>query len=66
MTQGGLYFVTPTSRIRPLKVKVLWDFFATHAGRNNPDTRNVRISVTSCLILVNPHQRHRLVLQKLF
>ncbi|MCS3430468.1 LysR family transcriptional regulator [Klebsiella sp. BIGb0407] len=30
MTQGGLYFVTPTSRSRPLKVKVLSDFFAKH------------------------------------
>ena len=28
MTQGGLYFVTPTARSRPLKVKVLSDFFA--------------------------------------
>jgi len=32
MTQGGLYFVTPTSRSRPLKVKVLSDFFAQHLG----------------------------------
>ena len=30
MTQGGLYFVTPTSRSRPLKVRVLSDFFARH------------------------------------
>lgn len=30
MTQGGLYFVTPTTRSRPLKVKVLADFFAKH------------------------------------
>jgi len=30
MTQGGLYFVTPTSRSRPLKVKVLSDFFAKY------------------------------------
>lgn len=30
MTKGGLYFVTPTSRSRPLKVKVLSDFFARH------------------------------------
>lgn len=30
MTQGGLYFITPTSRNRPLKVKVLSDFFAKH------------------------------------
>ncbi len=30
MTQGGLYFVTPTARSRPLKVKVLSDFFAHH------------------------------------
>ncbi|MDU6433252.1 MAG: LysR family transcriptional regulator [Pantoea sp.] len=28
MTQGGLYFVTPTARSRPLKVRVLSDFFA--------------------------------------
>lgn len=32
MTQGGLYFVTPTLRSRPLKVKVLSDFFAKHLG----------------------------------
>ncbi|WP_026042404.1 LysR family transcriptional regulator [Pantoea sp. A4] len=37
MTQGGLYFVTPTSRSRPLKVKVLSDFFARHLG--NPEWR---------------------------
>jgi len=30
MTQGGLYFVTPTARSRPLKVKVLSDFFVKH------------------------------------
>lgn len=30
MTQGGLYFVTPTTRSRPLKVRVLSDFFAQH------------------------------------
>ncbi|WLS77289.1 LysR family transcriptional regulator [Erwinia pyri] len=30
MTRGGLYFVTPTSRSRPLKVRVLSDFFASH------------------------------------
>jgi DNA-binding transcriptional LysR family regulator len=30
MTQGGLYFVTPTLRSRPLKVQVLSDFFALH------------------------------------
>lgn len=33
MTKGGLYFVTPTSRSRPLKVKVLSDFFATHLSK---------------------------------
>ena len=33
MTQGGLYFVTPTSRSRPLKVKVLADFFAAHLSK---------------------------------
>ncbi|MEX3019660.1 LysR family transcriptional regulator [Kluyvera sp. STS39-E] len=33
MTQGGLYFVTPTSRSRPLKVKVLSDFFAKHLSQ---------------------------------
>lgn len=33
MTQGGLYFVTPTSRSRPLKVKVLGDFFAAHLSK---------------------------------
>ena len=33
MTRGGLYFVTPTSRSRPLKVKVLSDFFATHLSK---------------------------------
>ncbi|QUG74774.1 LysR family transcriptional regulator [Erwinia sp. E602] len=30
MTRGGLYFVTPTARSRPLKVRVLSDFFAQH------------------------------------
>ncbi|MBK0000742.1 LysR family transcriptional regulator [Erwinia sp. S38] len=30
MTQGGLYFVTPTARSRPLKVRVLSDFFTRH------------------------------------
>lgn len=33
MTQGGLYFVTPTARSRPLKVKVLSDFFAQHLSK---------------------------------
>lgn len=33
MTQGGLYFVTPTSRSRPLKVRVLSDFFAQHLSQ---------------------------------
>lgn len=33
MTQGGLYFVTPTLRSRPLKVKVLSDFFARHLSQ---------------------------------
>lgn len=37
MTQGGLYFVTPTSRSRPLKVRVLSDFFARHLSE--PDWR---------------------------
>ncbi|ARU94397.1 LysR family transcriptional regulator [Tatumella citrea] len=35
MTQGGLYFVTPTARTRPLKVKVLSDFFVKHLS--DPD-----------------------------
>lgn len=35
MTQGGLYFVTPTARSRPLKVKVLSDFFARYLS--NPE-----------------------------
>jgi len=30
LTRGGLYFVTPTSRSRPLKVRALSDFFASH------------------------------------
>ena len=30
MMKGGLYFVTPSSRARPLKVKVLSDFFVQH------------------------------------
>jgi DNA-binding transcriptional LysR family regulator len=37
MTQGGLYFVTPTSRSRPLKVRVISDFFARHLSE--PDWR---------------------------
>ncbi|BDH46010.1 transcriptional regulator [Salmonella enterica subsp. enterica serovar Choleraesuis] len=37
MTKGGLYFVTPTARSRPLKVRVLSDFFAKHLG--DPDWR---------------------------
>ena len=30
MTQGGLYFVTPSARTRPRKVQALSDFFAEH------------------------------------
>lgn len=30
MTRGGLYFVTPSARSRPVKIKVLSDFFAQH------------------------------------
>lgn len=30
MTQGGLYFVTPSARARPRKVQALSDFFAEH------------------------------------
>lgn len=30
MTRGGLYFVTPSARTRPVKIKVLSDFFAEH------------------------------------
>ncbi|MDW8846468.1 LysR family transcriptional regulator [Erwinia sp. MMLR14_017] len=37
LTRGGLYFVTPTSRSRPLKVRVLSDFFASHLSE--PDWR---------------------------
>lgn len=33
MTQGGLYFVTPTARSRPLKVSVLSDFFASQLSQ---------------------------------
>jgi len=32
MARGGLYFVTPTARTRPMKIKVLSDFFAEHLG----------------------------------
>jgi DNA-binding transcriptional LysR family regulator len=28
LSQGGLYFVTPTARARPAKISVLADFFA--------------------------------------
>lgn len=30
MARGGLYFVTPSARTRPMKIKVLSDFFAEH------------------------------------
>lgn len=30
ITQGGLYFVTPSARARPRKVQALSDFFAEH------------------------------------
>jgi len=30
MTRGGLYFVTPSARTRPVKIKALSDFFAEH------------------------------------
>ncbi len=30
MTRGGLYFVTPSARTRPVKIRVLSDFFAEH------------------------------------
>ncbi|MHA3737139.1 LysR family transcriptional regulator [Pseudomonas sp. Eth.TT006] len=30
MLRGGLYFVTPSARTRPVKIKALSDFFATH------------------------------------
>jgi DNA-binding transcriptional LysR family regulator len=30
MTRGGLYFVTPSARTRPAKIKALSDFFAEH------------------------------------
>ncbi|MEG5262891.1 LysR family transcriptional regulator [Pseudomonas sp. JDS28PS106] len=30
LTRGGLYFVTPSARSRPVKIKVLSDFFAQH------------------------------------
>lgn len=32
MTRGGLYFVTPSARTRPAKIKALSDFFAEHLG----------------------------------
>jgi DNA-binding transcriptional LysR family regulator len=37
MTQGGLYFVTPSARSRPAKIKALSDFFAEHLS--NPEWR---------------------------
>lgn len=44
MTQGGLYFVTPTSRSRPLKVKVLsaslQSISASPRGAGQPDARS--------------------------
>ncbi|QXI31229.1 LysR family transcriptional regulator [Pseudomonas vanderleydeniana] len=30
MTRGGLYFVTPSARTRPVKIRALSDFFAEH------------------------------------
>jgi len=32
MARGGLYFVTPSARTRPRKIKALSDFFAEHLG----------------------------------
>jgi DNA-binding transcriptional LysR family regulator len=37
MTKGGLYFVTPSARSRPAKIKALSDFFAEHLS--NPEWR---------------------------
>ncbi len=33
MARGGLYFVTPSARSRPMKVKALSDFFAEHLSQ---------------------------------
>jgi hypothetical protein len=33
MTRGGLYFVTPSARTRPVKIKALSDFFAEHLSQ---------------------------------
>lgn len=43
LTKGGLYFVTPSSRSRPLKVRVISDFFAKRLGE--PEWRWPRLSV---------------------
>ncbi len=32
LTRGGLYFVTPSAKSRPVKIRVLSDFFAEHLG----------------------------------
>ncbi len=37
MARGGLYFVTPSARTRPVKIKALSDFFAEHLA--NPTWR---------------------------
>lgn len=33
---GGLYFITPSSRVRPARIDVLSDFLAAHLGRHAP------------------------------
>lgn len=33
MAKGGLYFVTPSARSRPMKIKALSDFFAQHLSQ---------------------------------
>ncbi|PRA27890.1 LysR family transcriptional regulator [Pseudomonas poae] len=33
MARGGLYFVTPSARSRPMKIKALSDFFAEHLSQ---------------------------------
>ena len=33
MARGGLYFVTPSARTRPVKIKALSDFFAEHLSQ---------------------------------
>lgn len=37
MVRGGLYFVTPSARTRPVKIKALSDFFVEHLS--NPSWR---------------------------